>query len=154
MAYKDEYEVARLCLEPTTSDKIRAEYGPNAKIYWNIHPPILRNHGLAPSKLRLGRWFRPVFALLYRMRWLRGTRLDVFGYSDLRKLERRVRDQYLDVIETVVADLSERNFGLAMKIAELPEAVRGYEQLKTRRLEEYRVRLTDLLGEFRGDDHA
>jgi indolepyruvate ferredoxin oxidoreductase len=149
MAYKDEYEVARLCLDSTTRDRVREMFGNDAKIYWNLHPPILRNHGLAPNKLRLGTWFRPAFVVLRSMRRLRATRLDVFGYSKMRRLERSMRDEFADILDDIALGLTEENFNVALKIAALPESVTGYEDLKARRAAAYRDQLTTHVTQFR-----
>jgi indolepyruvate ferredoxin oxidoreductase len=149
MAYKDEYEVARLCLDPTTRDRVRATFGGHARIYWNLHPPILRNHGLAPNKLRLGAWFRPAFVVLRNARRLRGTPLDVFGYSEMRRLERSMRDEFAAVVDEIALSLTEENLDIALKIAALPESVTGYEELKTRRAAAYRDKLTADVAQFR-----
>jgi len=149
MAYKDEYEVARLCLDPTTRDRVRAMFGDDAKIYWNLQPPILRNHGLASNKLRLGTWFRPAFVVLRSMRRLRGTRLDVFGYSKMRRLERSMCDEFADILDDIALRLTEENFTIALKIAALPESVTGYEDLKARRAAAYRDQLITHITQFR-----
>ncbi|HEX2232654.1 MAG TPA: indolepyruvate ferredoxin oxidoreductase family protein, partial [Thermoleophilaceae bacterium] len=87
MAYKDEYEVARLHFDAVEQAKLRAEFGEDVKVWFNLHPPLLRALGL-DRKLKLGSWFVPSFRSLYRLRRLRGTRLDPFGKAKVRRVER------------------------------------------------------------------
>ncbi|MGA6160985.1 indolepyruvate ferredoxin oxidoreductase family protein, partial [Stenotrophomonas sp. NPDC087984] len=87
MAYKDEYEVARLSLEQTLTQDIEARFGSGARYSYRLHPPVLRALGME-RKISLGPWFRPVFRTLRAMRKVRGTRLDLFGYAHLRRVER------------------------------------------------------------------
>ncbi len=72
MAYKDEYEVARLSLEPSLGAGLEAEFGPGARASWRLHPPVLRALGMK-RKIALGPWFVPAFRVLRAMRRLRGT---------------------------------------------------------------------------------
>ena len=97
MAYKDEYEVARLHLDAVERAKLGAEFGEDARIYFMLHPPLLRALGLK-RKLKLGRWFVPAFRLLYRMRRLRGTRLDPFGPAKVRRVERELIAEYEGIV--------------------------------------------------------
>ena len=97
MAYKDEYEVARLHLDAVERAKLDAEFGADAKVYFMLHPPLLRALGLE-RKLKLGAWFMPAFRSLYRMRRLRGTRLDPFGTAKVRRLERALPGEYESLI--------------------------------------------------------
>ena len=92
MAYKDEYEVARLHLDAVERAKLDAEFGADAKIYFMLHPPLLRSLGLE-RKLKLGAWFVPR-SPLYRMRRLRGSRLDPFGKAKVRRVERELVGEY------------------------------------------------------------
>src|SRR5690606_2293347 len=89
MAYKDEYEVARLSLAPEVAAAVRARSGDGARVRYRLHPPILRALGLR-RKLSLGRWFRPVLALLAALRRLRGTPFDPFGHTHVRRVEREL----------------------------------------------------------------
>jgi indolepyruvate ferredoxin oxidoreductase len=129
MAYKDEYEVARLSFDPVERARVSAAYGPGARVYWNLHPPVLRNLGMK-SKLRLGAWFTPAFIALRRMRRLRGTPFDIFGRTEVRRLERALVAEYTAAITVALSHLDRQKLGTVIELAELPAEVRGYEQLK------------------------
>jgi indolepyruvate ferredoxin oxidoreductase len=137
MAYKDEYEVARLSLVPELRQQIDEQFGSGAKIAYRLHPPILRALGMR-SKISLGSWIRPVFAVLYAARRLRGTPLNVFGYSQIRRTERALIDEYRGSLETLLPYLSPHNHAHAVVIAELPDMVRGYEEVKIANVSAYR----------------
>jgi indolepyruvate ferredoxin oxidoreductase len=147
MAYKDEYEVARLSLDPRVRRDIETQFGSGATVRWQIHPPILRAMGMS-RKLSLGRWFVPVFWLLHRMRRLRGTRFDPFGHTALRRLERRLVDEYVDVVRDVSTRLHAGSLGVAAEIAALPDMVRGYESIKEHNVESYRAAVAGALRRF------
>jgi len=129
MAYKDEYEVARLSLDPRAGEKIHEAFGPEVRVYWNLHPPVFRALGMK-RKLKLGAWFTPAFTTLYRMRGLRGTALDPFGRTEVRRLERRLVAEYTDALNAMEPALWAANIEQAVALAQLPDQVRGYEQLK------------------------
>jgi indolepyruvate ferredoxin oxidoreductase len=138
MAYKDEYEVARLHL-----DSLPAE----GKVWFNIHPPLLRALGL-DRKLKLGRWFVPVFRLLRSMRRLRGTKLDPFAHTEVRRTERALIGEYEDLVLEAMAQLSEDNHEVAIELCELPDVIRGYEEIKLRNVALFRKRAKPLLGKL------
>lgn len=140
MAYKDEYEVARLCLDPALEAKIAEEFGPGATFSWNLHPPVLRALGLR-RKIRLGLRWRPVFLVLRRLRSLRGTRADLFAYTSVRRAERKLIDEYMGVLDLLTEHLDGSNIDRAVEIAELPQQIRGYEELKLQRISTYREEL-------------
>src|SRR6202035_3825915 len=96
-AYKDEYEVARLSLDPALDAAVRAQFGDGARYQYRLHPPVLRALGLK-HKVSLGPCFRPAFAPLVAMRRLRGTPLDPFGYTEVRRTERALITEYREVI--------------------------------------------------------
>jgi indolepyruvate ferredoxin oxidoreductase len=144
MAYKDEYEVARLHLDANEQARIRAQFGPNAKMRWHLHPPILRALGLR-RKVVLGSWFRPAFSALRGMRRLRGTRFDPFGYAKVRRVERDLIGEYESAIDLALEHLTAHNYSLVVKIAELPDMVRGYEDIKLANVASYRAELHRLL---------
>ncbi len=147
MAYKDEYEVARLLLLPEGEDAARAVGGPDARISWQLHPPMLKALGMN-SKMELGTWSKPAFAALQRGKRLRGTRLDPFGRTGMRRTEAALPDEFLATMATVYASLSADRLTAAVEIAGLPDVIRGYEDLKLRRVAEYRERTAVALADY------
>jgi indolepyruvate ferredoxin oxidoreductase len=139
MAYKDEYEVARLHLDAVEQAKLRAEFGEDAKIAFNLHPPLLRAMGLE-RKLKLGSWFTPSFKALYRMRRLRGTKLDPFGRAEVRRVERELVAEYEGIVEDALTALTPKTHATALELLELPDVIRGYEQIKLRNVVLFRKR--------------
>ena len=138
MAYKDEYEVARLSLDPGFDVMVKDAVGEGAKITWRLHPPALRAMGLR-KKLGFGSWFRPVFGLLRWARRLRGTAFDPFGRDSIRKLERELIVEYRALIERELGTLSAETHARALALAKLPDMVRGYEDVKRKNVERYRL---------------
>lgn len=149
MAYKDEYEVARLALDAQADQQLRSEFGPDAKASWNLHPPTLRAWGMK-RKLRLGPWFRPGMAALQRMKRLRGTAWDPFGRAELRVAERELIEDYTTLIETVCTALSVQNHAQAVELLQLPDMVRGYEGVKEESMARYHQRKRELLDAWNG----
>jgi indolepyruvate ferredoxin oxidoreductase len=144
MAYKDEYEVARLSVDPAFARRMRDEFGPRVRWAHHLHPPILRTMGLR-RKLVLGPAWRPVLRVLAAMRRLRGTPFDPFGHSAMRRLERRLVRGYRDDVLSAVGHLTGGNHALVMELAETPAVIRGYENVKLAGVAEYRRRVTRLL---------
>ncbi len=133
MAYKDEYEVARLSLKPEARQALAAEFGAGAQVHYHLQPPILKALGLR-RKIKVGRWFDGVYRLLYRLRFLRGTRLDFFGYDQVRRVERDLIPQYRRLMFTAIADLEG-------ELAALPDIIRVYACHKVGRPARYHPRL-------------
>jgi indolepyruvate ferredoxin oxidoreductase len=144
MAYKDEYEVARLSLDPALDASVRAQFGDGARYAWKLHPPVLRAAGMQ-RKITLGRWFRPGYRTLHAMRRLRGTRLDPFGVAEVRRVERELVAEYRALVPTLLAMDDSGDTDRAIEIAGLPDMVRGYEQIKLDNVARYRTRLAELL---------
>ena len=143
MAYKDEYEVARLLLLPSSRAAAESVGGPGAKVSWNLHPPVLRAAGLQ-HKIRIpARWGRPMMRALRAGKRVRGTPLDVFGYASVRRLERRLVREYVGAIERVIARFDRIGEAEAVAIASLPDRVRGYEHVKVPRAEAFLVELRE-----------
>ena len=120
MAYKDEYEVARLHLDSFERAKLDRELGEGARVWFNLHPPLLRALGLK-RKLKLGRWFVPAFRLLRSMRRLRGTPLDPFGLARVRRVERRLVGEYEELVSEALAALTPATHATAVELCELPD---------------------------------
>jgi indolepyruvate ferredoxin oxidoreductase len=139
MAYKDEYEVARLHLDAVEQAKLQSEFGEDAKVWFNLHPPLLRAMGL-DRKLKLGSWFVPSFRALYRMRRLRGTRLDPFGKAKVRRVERELIGEYEGLVDEALPLLTPENHATALELLELPDVIRGYEEIKLRNVVLFRKR--------------
>lgn len=147
MAYKDEYEVARLALDKDVAAELTERFGPGARARWNLQPPVLRALGMR-RKIQLGAWFRPGFTALYGLRGLRGTALDPFGRAHVRKVERALLDDYAKRVTRLLTSLTRANHATAVEIASLPDMVRGYEEVKLRNVEAYRTRLRELAERF------
>jgi indolepyruvate ferredoxin oxidoreductase len=148
MAYKDEYEVARLLLKDEFFQRVRAQFGDDVQLAFNLHPPLLRGLGLQ-RKLRLGTWFIPILKALRALRGLRGTALDVFGYAKVRRIERQLIGEYRQLIESLLPNLNEDNYDMAVQLADLPDLIRGYEGIKLASVAEFRRRADELFREFR-----
>ncbi len=129
MAYKDEYEVARLLTKPEFEQRARDMWEAPEAISYNLHPPLLRSFGMH-KKLKLGPWFRTPLSVLKRFKWLRGTPLDAFGLSAHRRLERSLIAWYRELIEQTITNLTPDNLPQALEIAVLPDQIRGYEKIK------------------------
>jgi indolepyruvate ferredoxin oxidoreductase len=138
MAYKDEYEVARLALDPEFDRALTEAFGPLAAMHYRLHPPLLRALGLK-RKLALGRWFRVPFRVLRSLRRLRGTWLDPFGYDGIRRVERGLIGEYRAMIERQLNVLSPLTHPRAVRLAALPDVIRGYDEVKRRNVERYRA---------------
>jgi indolepyruvate ferredoxin oxidoreductase len=129
MAYKDEYEVARLLTKPSFERGVRDMWASAESVSYNLHPPMLRRFGVN-KKLKLGPWFRTPLLALKHMKMLRGTPFDLFGYASHRRTERSLIQWYRDLIEQVQANLTPGNLPQALEIAALPDQIRGYEKIK------------------------
>jgi indolepyruvate ferredoxin oxidoreductase len=137
MAYKDEYEVARLHLKADLARTLAQEFPGGVRVQYNLHPPLLRALGLT-RKLKFGTWFDGAFRALAGMKRLRGTALDPFGRAAVRKVERALPGEYRAMIERVLSGLSRDTHDRAVRAARLPDVVRGYEDIKLRNVEKYR----------------
>jgi indolepyruvate ferredoxin oxidoreductase len=137
MAYKDEYEVARLHLKGNLRGKLAEQYPDGVRLYYHVHPTFLRALG-RKDKLQLGEWFGVFFRLLAAGRWLRGTPLDPFGYAEVRRVERAMIDEYRGLIDRSLANLGPQNHDRAVQLASLPDLIRGYETIKLRNVQRFR----------------
>jgi indolepyruvate ferredoxin oxidoreductase len=129
MAYKDEYEVARLLTQPEFERQMRDMWEAAESVSYNLHPPLFRAMGLK-KKLKLGPWFRGPLRLLSRMKRLRGSVFDAFGYAALRREERALITWYRNLVNGLLEYVTPDTLSLAQEIACLPDQIRGYEQIK------------------------
>ncbi len=148
MAYKDEYEVARLHLDELERARLEREFGERAKVQVLLHPPMLRALGMK-RKLKLQRTAPPLFRALREARRLRGTPLDPFGRTQLRRIERELVIEYRQDVQTALRSLTPDTQEEIAEIAALPAAIRGYEQIKLENVERYRSAMTDALDRLR-----
>jgi indolepyruvate ferredoxin oxidoreductase len=142
-AYKDEYEVARLLTDPAFEAALAAEVPGGVKQRYRLHPPILKAMG-RQKKIALGPWMRPALQALARGKALRGTALDPFGRTAIRRLERELRDSYRAMVRRLTAGLSGQTYATAVAAAEAADLVRGYEDVKLANVQRYRARLAEL----------
>ena len=142
MAYKDEYEVARLILDPSVEQEVAERFGDGSRVSYRLHPPVLRALGMR-EKISLGSWSRPVFRGLYALRGLRGTRWDPFGHAHVRRVERALITEYRETIERLLPELDVTTMEGAVELAALPDLVRGYEDVKLSKVAVYRDRLRE-----------
>ena len=147
MAYKDEYEVARLLTGPSFEQQYRETFESPRKIIYHLHPPLLRSLGLK-KKLSLGPAFRPLLRLLASFKFLRGTAFDVFGWAQVRRRERELIGWYRGTIESLLDGLTDANLGQAVEIARLPDQIRGYEDIKTASIEKVQQAVNEKLAEL------
>ncbi len=145
LAYKDEYEVARLHLDPVERARLEAEFGAGARVSYKLHPPLLRTLGME-RKVGLGPWFDPAFRGLVRLRRLRGTRLDPFGRAHVRRVERQLPVTYEALIRRGLEHLGEPGaYETVLALAELPDGIRGYEDIKLRNVAAFEQQAQALL---------
>ena len=151
MAYKDEYEVARLHTDSTFENNLRAQYEPGFQIAHHLAPPLLsaKNSKGELIKRRFGPWIRPIFKGIAQLKFLRGTPLDLFGYSDERRQERAAIVAYKEMILELLPSLRQDNVDLAVQIASLPEHIRGYGHVKAQHVARVQVKQAELLARWR-----
>jgi indolepyruvate ferredoxin oxidoreductase len=151
LAYKDEYEVARLYTDGRFEKQLRDQFEGDFKFNFNLAPPILGG-GLdalgRPKKRAFGAWMMPVFRLLAGMRGLRGTAFDIFGYSADRKLERDLIAGYEKDVATVLGLLSPVTIDTAIELLSLPDRIRGYGPIKEKAVHDAKARHAQLAADL------
>ena len=131
MAYKDEYEVARLYTDGKFAQQLASQFKGGKLRFW-LAPPIIAkkdSHGHLEKK-HFGPWMMTGFKLLAKFKGLRGTQLDLFGYTEERKMERALRDTYLENLGRIARELTAGNHALAVEIAKVPDEIRGFGHVK------------------------
>ena len=148
MAYKDEYEVARLYANPEFKRKLNAQFDGRYKLRFNLSPPGIAPRDKVtrlPRKISLGGWVLPMFSLLARLKWLRGTAFDIFGRSEERRLERRLIEEYKALLKMIGEGLDTANLDIAVELAGLPTTIRGYGHIKRKSVTEAKKRQETLI---------
>ena len=153
MAYKDEYEVARLFCQKDFLQEINNQFEGDFKLEFNLAPPVLnkidKNTG-RPIKRMYGPWMMKVFSLLGSLKFLRGSGIDLFGYTKERQMERVDIDDYLSIIEKIKSGLTKENYDVALQLCQSVEQIRGYGAVKAANRERVKQQQVALLKEFYG----
>ena len=145
MAYKDEYEVARLFTDGSFAKQLASQFKGGKLRFWLAAPLIAKkdSHGHLEKK-HFGPWMMLGFKLLTRFKGLRGTRLDLFGYTEERRHERKLRDDYLAGLERIASELTDKNHELAIAITRVPDDIRGFGHVKDAALQAAKVKEAEL----------
>jgi len=152
LAYKDEYEVARLFTDGAFLDKVKAQFEGDYKLHFHLAPPLTAQRDPDSGhlkKVEYGPWMFKAFTLLAKLRRLRGTRLDIFGYSAERKEERQLIADYEALVEELLSGLDHENHALAVELAAIPGHIRGFGHVKQASLEAAKAHEAQLLAAFR-----
>jgi len=157
MAYKDEYEVARLYTDTDFLRRVASQFEGDYTVNLHLAPPLWAKADPAtgePRKRTFGPWMLKAMRVLAKLRVLRGTPLDVFGYSAERRTERALIGQYRATVEELLRGLTSERLPLAVEIASIPEFIRGYGPVKVRHLRDAKSREADLLARWRNPETA
>jgi indolepyruvate ferredoxin oxidoreductase len=152
MAYKDEYEVARLHTDPAFLAKIEAQFKPGHKVVYHLAPPLISKRDPVTGdwqKRPYGHWILNGFKVLAKLKGLRGGALDIFGKTDERRHERQLIVDYVNMVDEICKKLSPANHAVAVQLARVPDEIRGYGHVKERNLKAAKETEAQLLQEFR-----
>ncbi|WP_169570090.1 indolepyruvate ferredoxin oxidoreductase family protein [Sneathiella limimaris] len=155
MAYKDEYEVARLYSNGDFLKRLGNQFEGEYKLHFHLAPPIFAKRNPDNGQLikkEFGPWMMKAFAVLSRFRFLRGSKLDPFGKTEERQKEVALIKRYENTVEEILKSLSAENIGLAIELAEIPEHIRGFGHVKERHLQSAEAEWDHLLNRFRNGD--
>jgi indolepyruvate ferredoxin oxidoreductase len=147
LAYKDEYEVARLYSDGSFIQQLEAQFQGDYRLQFHLAPTWLSKRDPLtgePRKRQFGPWMLKAFGLLAKLKGLRGTALDLFGYSGERRLERELIGEYEASVEFLLEQLNAGNYRSAVALAELPEQIRGYGHVKEQALAKVREQARQL----------
>ena len=151
MAYKDEYEVARLYTNGEFEAALRTQFEGDVTLKFHLAPPLFSRKD-ANGHLRkstYGAWMMPVFKQLAKFKFLRGSAMDIFGHSTERRAERQLRDDYLNNLSQSLPHLNAENHATLLELARLPEQLRGYGHIKEAGIEHYQQRCDKLMRTFK-----
>ncbi len=152
LAYKDEYEVARLYTDGAFRKKIEAMFEGDYKLVYHLAPPLLAKPDARtgePAKMQFGGWMLGMFRILARLKFLRGTAFDVFGRTEERRMECALISEYEATVTTLLQGLTRDNLTLALEIASLPDTIRGYGHIKMKSVKAARAKRDELLARYR-----
>ncbi|OIJ42949.1 indolepyruvate ferredoxin oxidoreductase family protein [Massilia timonae] len=154
MAYKDEYEVARLHTDPAFREKIGAMFEGDTRLKFHLAPPLMARHDKEGRAIKreYGPWMMSAFGVLAKLKGLRGTAFDVFGYTAERRMERALVKQYRETVTALLPKLTEDKLAQAVAIASIPEDIRGYGHVKERHLKAAREKEAALVAAFHAPD--
>jgi indolepyruvate ferredoxin oxidoreductase len=152
MAYKDEYEVARLYSNGEFIKKLEKQFQGNYKLQFHLAPPILSKKDAEGKLIKkvFPQWTMLLFGVLAKLRFLRGSIFDVFGYTQERQLERQLIDEYKNTINELLEKLDDNNYEFAMEIAALPEYIRGFGHVKLKNINQSKLKQKLLLDKYHG----
>jgi indolepyruvate ferredoxin oxidoreductase len=152
LAYKDEYEVARLFTDPEFEKALAGQFDARGKLEFHLAPPLLARRDKTtgePRKMKFGSWMLPVFRLLAKGKGLRGTAFDVFGYTAERRAERKMIADYEKLLDEISERLTTGNHTTAVALATLPLDIKGFGHIKERNHKAVKAREAALLAELR-----
>ncbi len=153
LAYKDEYEVARLYTNGEFIEKLKAQFEGNYKLKFNLAPPIMETPDVAtgrPKKREFGPWMMTGFRVLAKFKFLRGTKFDIFGYHHDRKVERALIAEYEEAMDLVLAKLNGANRDVCLALLNLPDMIRGYGPVKDSNIKKAKGQKQALLVKLNG----
>jgi indolepyruvate ferredoxin oxidoreductase len=150
MAYKDEYEVARLYTNGAFKEKVAAMFEGDVKLKFHLAPPLLARKDAQGHlvKQEFGPWMMKAFGMLAKLKGLRGGALDIFGYTAERKMERALIAEYRQTVGALLSRLNADNLAQAVAIASIPEDIRGYGHVKERHLKAAKQKEAALIASF------
>ena len=149
LAYKDEYEVARLLTSPELSRQLEAQFEPGGRVAFNLAPPIFAGKLVngRPRKREMA-WLRPLLKMLPAFRFLRGTAFDLFGLTAERRLERALIDEYEGLVALVLSHLTFESYQAAVELLNLVDRVRGFGPVKMESIVAYRQQVNEARASF------
>jgi len=156
MAYKDEYEVARLQTDPAFIAKLQAQFEGDWKLNFHLAPPLLAKKDANGRliKKQYGPWMLSAFKVVAKLKFLRGSALDPFGKTEERRTERALVGEYEALVRELIGGLNADNRALAIELANLPDGIRGYGHVKENNLRAVRVKWADLVTRWHKADVA
>jgi indolepyruvate ferredoxin oxidoreductase len=151
MAYKDEYEVARLHTDKQFLERVKTQFEGDFKVFYHLAPPLLakRNEKGQLIKQKMSPYMVLVFRLLAQFKFLRGTALDIFGRTEERQTERALIQEYKDAIDELLGSLNSENLALAVKMANVTEQIKGFGHVKEKHLAAVMVQWQNCMDAYR-----